>query len=112
MLKFDNTKVEGPQHESSETSLNPNASRVSTFILIRILPLGFHRIRHFGILSNPCRVENLRLIRAQITNADPSEAITEKIEVNDTPTFVCPACHAPMNIVELPRRFDRPRAPP
>ena len=80
--------------------------------LIHILPLGFHRIRHFGILSNPCRVDNLRLIRAQITNAAPSEAITEKIEVSDTPTFVCPTCHAPMSIVELLRRFDRPRAPP
>ncbi len=80
--------------------------------LIHILPLGFHRIRHFGILSNPCRAGNLRLIRSQLGNDDPNEAITEKPEANDTPTFVCPACHAPMTIIELLQRFDRPRAPP
>ena len=80
--------------------------------LIPILPSGFHRIRHFGILSNPCRADNLRLIRAHITSAAPSDAITEKSEAKDTPTFVCPACYAPMSIVELLRRFNRPRAPP
>ncbi len=80
--------------------------------LIHILPLGFHRIRHFGLLSNHCRRENLRLIRKQLSNDEPNETTTEKPEANDTPTFVCPTCHAPMTIVELLRRFERPRAPP
>jgi hypothetical protein len=80
--------------------------------LIHILPLGFHRIRHFGILSNHNRAENLRLIRSQIGNGDPNEAAIEKPEANDTPTFVCPTCHAPMVIIETLQRFDRPRAPP
>jgi hypothetical protein len=80
--------------------------------LIHILPLGFHRIRHFGILSNHNRAENLQLIRSQIGNADPNETATEKPEANDTPTFVCPTCHAPMIITATLQRFDRPRAPP
>jgi len=80
--------------------------------LIHILPLGFHRIRHFGLLSNHNRAENLRLIRNQIGNAAPNEATTEKSETNDTPTFVCPTCHAPMIIIATLQRFDRPRAPP
>jgi hypothetical protein len=80
--------------------------------LIHILPLGFHRIRHFGILSNHLRAENLRLIRNQIGNCDPNESTTEKPEANDTPTFVCPTCHAPMTIIDILQRFDRPRAPP
>ena len=80
--------------------------------LIHILPSGFHRIRHFGLLSNHNRAENLRLIRNQIGNADPYEAITEKSETNDTPTFVCPTCHAPMIITDIIHRFNRPRAPP
>ena len=80
--------------------------------LIHILPSGFHRIRHFGLLSNHCRREKLQLIRKQLSNDEPNETTTEKPEANDTPTFVCPACHAPMTIVELLRRFQRPRAPP
>jgi hypothetical protein len=80
--------------------------------LIHILPLGFHRIRHFGILSNPCRAENLRLIRNQISDADPNDATTAKPEASDTPTFVCPTCHAPMTVIDILQRFDRPRAPP
>ena len=80
--------------------------------LIHILPLGFHRIRHFGFLSNHNRAENLRLIRSQFDCDDPNEATTEKSNINDTPTFVCPTCHAPMVIIETLQRFDRPRAPP
>jgi hypothetical protein len=80
--------------------------------LIHILPLGFHRIRHFGFLSNHNRTEHLRLIRIQLGNDDPNEAITEKSKTNDTPTFVCPTCHAPMTIIKSLQRFDRPRAPP
>ena len=80
--------------------------------LIHILPLGFHRIRHFGFLSNHNRAENLRLIRNQFSNDDPNETTTQKPEANDTPTFVCPTCHASMTVIELLQRFNRPRAPP
>jgi hypothetical protein len=80
--------------------------------LIHILPSGFHRIRHFGLLSNHVRAENLRLIRNQLGNGEPNEAIAEKPKDNDTTTFVCPTCHAPMFIIDTLQRFDRPRAPP
>jgi hypothetical protein len=110
-VTFKWTDYRGKSNERNKTMQLATGEFIRRF-LIPILPLGFHRIRHFGILSNPCRADNLRLIRAQITNADPSDAITEKIEAKDSPTFVCPTCHAPMSIVELLRRFDRPRAPP
>jgi hypothetical protein len=80
--------------------------------LIHMLPSGFHRIRHFGFLSNHSRVENLQLIRNQLGNVGPPEAIEAKSKDNDTPTFVCPTCHAPMTVIDIIQRFNRPRAPP
>ncbi len=80
--------------------------------LIHILPSGFHRIRHFGFLANHSRVENLRLIRHQLRAIDPDGTTDHKPKENDTTTFVCPTCHAPMVIIETLQRFDRPRAPP
>lgn len=80
--------------------------------LIHILPSGFHRIRHFGFLSNHSRIENLQLIRNQLGNVDSPKAIEAKSKDNDTPTFVCPTCHAPMIVIDIIQRFNRPRAPP
>jgi hypothetical protein len=80
--------------------------------LIHILPSGFHRIRHFGFLSNHSRIENLRSIRNQLGNVDPPEAIEAQSKDNGTPTFVCPTCHAPMIVIDIIQRFNKPRAPP
>jgi hypothetical protein len=31
--------------------------------LIHVLPKGFHRIRHYGLFGNTCRVDNIARIR-------------------------------------------------
>jgi hypothetical protein len=80
--------------------------------LLHVLPTGFHRIRHFGLLSNHSRAQNLQLIRHLLADVDSNQAIETKPKDNDAPTFVCPICHAPMIIVDTIQRFDRPRAPP
>ncbi len=80
--------------------------------LLHVLPTGFHRIRHFGLLSNHSRAQNLQLIRHLLGDVHSNEAIETKPKNNDTPTFVCPTCHAPMIIIETIQRFDTPRAPP
>jgi len=80
--------------------------------LIHILPSGFHRIRHFGLFTNHARTKNLQLIRSQLHNLDPNEQTAAQPKENESPTFVCPTCHAPMVIIETLQRFDRPRAPP
>ena len=80
--------------------------------LIHILPSGFHRIHHFGLLANHCRTKNLQLIRHQLANVQPNEQTEAQPKDNESPTFVCPTCHAPMTIIDTLQRFDRPRAPP
>jgi len=83
--------------------------------LLHVLPSGFHRIRHYGLLANNARKENLALARqllqvapAARSEVDPAEAPNDPVR----PTFVCAHCGAPMVIVETLRRERPIRAPP
>jgi hypothetical protein len=80
--------------------------------LLHVLPTGFHRIRHYGLLANAGRKDNLAMARqllnqpAPVPEPDPSAATTL------SPTFVCRHCGAPMIIVEVLPRPRHIRAPP
>jgi hypothetical protein len=80
-------------------------------LLLHILPTGFMRIRHYGILANRHRHEKLALCRRLLgsTTAGEPESSEEAKEVREnpssiTPTRVCPVCGAGRMIVikELP----------
>jgi len=78
--------------------------------LLHVLPGGFHRIRHYGLLANGNRRDCLALART---------ALQAKVEVPtgepavQAPAFVCRHCGRPLLIVEIVLR-ERPsiRAPP
>lgn len=82
--------------------------------LLHVLPNGFHRIRHSGFFANTVRKHNLSNARELL------ECVTEDNEIETThcngqiqqSPFVCPACSAPMNIIESFLRDHVPRAPP
>lgn len=87
--------------------------------LIHVLPKGFHRIRHYGLLTNGARRKNLETAR-QLLNvppaADTEDADEEAHAVKQAQVpFTCRSCGQPLIIVEvLPSRRDRPanaRAP-
>jgi hypothetical protein len=88
--------------------------------LLHVLPPGFHRIRHYGLLANATRVENLARARALLAAPlSPLIALPERTQANpDQParpaakTRPCPCCGAPMVIIETFRRGHAPRAPP
>jgi hypothetical protein len=80
--------------------------------LLHVLPAGFHRIRHYGLLANPVRRTNLARIRTLLGVApglcpSPHDAIT-----GDRPTFFCRHCGAPMLVIDILRRTVPIRAPP
>jgi hypothetical protein len=83
--------------------------------LIHVLPDGFHRIRHYGLLASATRKANIARIRtllsAQQLEGSP-EADAEIVPL--TLREPCPCCGAPMRIVEIFRRGQHPhsRAPP
>lgn len=83
--------------------------------LIHVLPDGFHRIRHYGLLASAARKSNIAKIRTLHRAAKPEappQATAEIIPL--TLREPCPCCGGPMRIVEIFRRGQKPqsRAPP
>jgi hypothetical protein len=78
--------------------------------LLHVLPGGFHRIRHYGLLANGHRKDCLALARAAL--AVSVEAPTRE-PATPAPGFVCRHCGRPLRIVEIIMR-EQPsiRAPP
>ncbi len=81
--------------------------------LMHVLPAGFHRIRHYGLLANPVRVKQVQRLR-ELLSEDTLDAVPETHVVDDklpTATYICPTCGAPMIIIETFHK-QIPRAPP
>ena len=82
--------------------------------LLHVLPGGFHRIRHYGLLANAGRREHLALARGLLqvplaVDAPSTQQASTKIA---SATFVCPHCGANMRVVEELPRAPSIRAPP
>lgn len=82
--------------------------------LLHVLPAGFHRISHFGLIANAGRQENLARVRAllHVTSDAATHAGDAQAGGAVQPTFVCPDCGAPMSIIETFGRGQPIRAPP
>lgn len=78
--------------------------------LIHVLPRGFHRIRHYGLLSSSARKDSLALARSLLGVAAsvPDPELDEPSD-NRPP---CPCCGGHMTIIEAFARWRQPRAPP
>lgn len=75
--------------------------------LIHVLPKGFHRIRHYGLLASPVRRKNLARLRVALDVFSPEPA-SQAIE--KPAPFVCRTCGEPLRIIETLN--PRTRAPP
>jgi hypothetical protein len=84
--------------------------------LLHVLPAGFHRIRHYGLLANAGRRENLARVRDLLLSPSPGAATSPAAEPAPmgvaSPTFTCPCCGAAMRVVETLARAPSIRAPP
>ena len=84
--------------------------------LIHVLPDGFHRIRHYGLLASAGRRRNVETIRRLLGAEPPAQTETTSTDADPPLTLrePCPDCGGPMRIVETFRRGERPmsRAPP
>ena len=84
--------------------------------LLHVLPDGFHRIRHYGLLASGQRAANVRRARELIGSAQdpgppvnaslaPAAAVVDPLLPEDAP---CPCCGGRMRVIET---FLRGRAP-
>jgi hypothetical protein len=78
--------------------------------LLHVLPKGFHRIRHYGLLASAGRKANVararELLAVPLTTDRP-----EPVEPPD-PRPLCPCCGGRMIVIETFERWTQPRAPP
>ncbi|MGI9435820.1 MAG: IS91 family transposase, partial [Geminicoccaceae bacterium] len=73
--------------------------------LIHVFPKRFHRIRHYGLLANGNRADNValarRLLAVQVnrptTDAEPDQISDEQETLEQS----CPACGGRMRIIEI-----------
>jgi hypothetical protein len=82
-------------------------------VLLHVLPRGFHRIRHVGLLANPVRRANLAKVRELLNVVVPdTDTHPDDPRAAVPPVFVCRHCGAPMIVIEILERTAPIRAPP
>jgi len=86
--------------------------------LLHVLPGGFHRIRHYGLLANGARKTNLALVR-ELLHVPPVQALpvaiggdAAELPIAAPPAFTCRHCGHAMIIVQTFMRAASIRAPP
>ncbi len=79
--------------------------------LLHVLPGGFHRIRHYGLLANAGRRRQLARAR-DLLNAPQPEPIINEVTVAAMPTFICRCCGGAMYVAEVIMRRQPIREPP
>lgn len=97
-FKWKDYRLKGDQRHSQMTLTTNEFIRR---FLMHILPSGFHRIRHYGFLSNTQRFESLATARELLKVKQFNPLEPDKDDETGTAAFVCPACTAPMIIVEV-----------
>ena len=79
--------------------------------LLHVLPSGFHRIRHYGLLANAGRRRLLACVR-DLLNVPPLVPVSNDAPVAAIPTFICRCCGGSMQVVEVILRQQPIREPP
>jgi putative transposase/transposase-like zinc-binding protein len=97
-------------------SMTLSAEEFMRRFLLHVLPTGFHRIRHYGLIANAGRKQNLARARELLVHETPEADVQPRGADAPAglvqPTFVCPDCGAPMIIIDTFGRGQPIRAPP
>ncbi len=81
--------------------------------LLHVLPKGFHRIRHYGLLASAGRKANVAQAGALLA-VPVAPATTASAEAEPPPVVrpSCPCCGGRMIVIDILRGSARPRGPP
>jgi predicted Zn-ribbon and HTH transcriptional regulator len=78
--------------------------------LIHVLPKGFHRIRHYGLLAKAFCADNIARARELLAVAKPESQPAAAAVDHNKPT--CPCCGGRMIVIEVFERGATPRHQP
>ena len=68
--------------------------------LIHVLPRGFHRIRHYGLLASATRAATITRIRGLLGAVPPIDGVPPEAEASP-PASPCPCCGGRMIVIEI-----------
>jgi hypothetical protein len=113
-FNYKDYRIEGPGRYKTMT-LKPDEF-IRRF-LMHVLPCGFHRIRHYGLLTSGTKTETIARIRELIAAATPAQTATtqqapDNAAATDQATHPCPCCGGRMNIIETFKRGSTPHHRP
>ena len=117
-FKYKDYRIEGPGRYKTMTVAPGEFIRR---FMLHVLPKGFHRIRHYGLLaSSRTKVDTLTRARELIAIATPAqpprsakpEQPSGDAEAPDKPVHPCPCCGGSMVIIELFEAGSTPRNKP
>ena len=111
-FRWKDYRAQGPTRYKTMTL---SAEEFMRRFLLHVLPSGFHRIRHYGLLANASRRASLALARKLLHESACSSAQEDSSEDQagtGSPTFVCPHCGHAMIILQTFTRGQTIRAPP
>jgi hypothetical protein len=106
-LRYKDYRREGPERQRAMTLTTTEFIRR---FLLHVLPRGFHRIRHYGLLAASSRKISIALAR-QLLDVAPPLPDDEPIKPDDV-RLPCPCCGGHMVVIEAFERWQQPRAPP
>jgi len=115
-FKVKDYRIEGP---GRYTTITLDAAEFIRRFLIHVLPKGFHRIRHYGLLAGSARGESIAQARellevAASTATDPEDE--DEAAADDGPQSVlatpCPCCGGRMIVIETFEAGCQPRNAP
>ena len=77
--------------------------------MLHVLPNGFHRIRHYGLLGSQTKLKRARKL---LKVAEPEPVVCSNESEEAPAPFTCRQCHSPLTIMAITEPIYRPRAPP
>jgi Putative transposase len=105
-FKVKDYRIDGPGRYKTMTL---DAHEFIRRFLIHVLPKGFHRIRHYGLLASGVKADNLALARKLLDIAPPAP---EPQDIASDPAALakpCPCCGSTMRIIEVFKAGELPR---
>ena len=117
-FKYKDYRIEGPGRYKTMTV--PPGEFMRRFLL-HVLPKGFHRIRHYGLLaSSRTKADTIARARELIAAAAPAEpprstksdAAPAGAKATEKPIHPCPCCGGRMVIIEMFDAGSTPRNKP
>ena len=111
-FKYKDYRIEGPARYKAMTLATDEFIRR---FLIHVLPKGFHRIRHYGLLASGNRAANIAHARQLLAAPPrPNQPETPKA-ASDEPRVLprpCPCCGGRMIVIETFARGCQPKHRP